>query len=245
MRPMGARAAAPLLLPLLLHLAADEGHALCSSKPSHVQLQFPSRQLSPHMVMPSARLGQFTNSRYAPLRYELVPPTASRVSKGPLRPKQRSCLDNIRMLRDSYDVVVIGGGPVGITAVLRAATIGRTAILVDATPREQFQFTGPTGLFSKALRDAALRLDVSVLRSMGIGDAAIWAQVRELVDLIKKKAGENNADALTLSRVPHLRGKGALDTGDHESNDGLRTVRVTVSARQCELVKAKNVLLCT
>lgn len=65
-----------------------------------------------------------------------------------------------------------------MTAAVRAAALGHSAILVDATPRTQFQFTGPTGLFSKALRDAALRMDVGVLRSMGIGDAAIWSQVR-------------------------------------------------------------------
>ena len=82
------------------------------------------------------------------------------------------------MLKDKYDLVVIGGGPVGVTAALRGAALGSDTILIDATPPRQFQFTGPTGLFSKALRDASLRLDVPVLRSMGIVDHAIWAQVR-------------------------------------------------------------------
>ena len=74
-----------------------------------------------------------------------------------------------------FDLLIIGGGPVGVTAALRAAALGRTAILIDNTPPKQFQFTGPTGLFSKALRDSALRIDVPVLRSMGIVDTAIWA----------------------------------------------------------------------
>ena len=78
-----------------------------------------------------------------------------------------------RMLRSKYDLVVVGGGPVGVTAALRAAALGYNAILIDATPPRQFQFTGPTGLFSKALRDSALRIDVPVLRSMGIVDTAI------------------------------------------------------------------------
>ena len=69
------------------------------------------------------------------------------------------------MLRDCYDVVVIGGGPVGVTAALRAAGQGRTAIVIDATPPAQFQFTGPTGLFSKALRDTAKTLDIESLRA--------------------------------------------------------------------------------
>ena len=80
------------------------------------------------------------------------------------------------MLRDVYDLVVVGGGPVGITAALRGAALGYDTILIDATPPRQFQFTGPTGLYSKALRDSAIRLDVPVLRAMGISDKAIWAQ---------------------------------------------------------------------
>ena len=123
---------------------------------------------------------------------------------------------SISMLKDSYDLVVLGGGPVGITGALRATSLGKSAILVDATPQSQFQFTGPTGLFSKALRDASLRIDVPVLRSMGIGDAAIWAQVRELVDSILRKSGDGNARALSLARIPHLRGFGRLAP----SNDG-------------------------
>ena len=118
------------------------------------------------------------------------------------------------MLKDSYDLVVLGGGPVGITGALRATSLGKSAILVDATPQSQFQFTGPTGLFSKALRDASLRIDVPVLRSMGIGDAAIWAQVRELVDSILRKSGDGNARALSLARIPHLRGFGRLAPSD-------------------------------
>ena len=115
-----------------------------------------------------------------------------------------------KMLRDSYDLVVIGGGPVGVTAALRGASLGYNSILIDATPPRQYQFTGPTGLFSKALRDSALRLDVPVLRSMGISDIAIWAQINEFVQQILRKSGENNMNALSLNRVPHLRGLGSL-----------------------------------
>ena len=51
-----------------------------------------------------------------------------------------------------FDLVVIGGGPVGISAANRAASLGRSAILVDATPPRQFQFTGPTGLVLSSTR---------------------------------------------------------------------------------------------
>ena len=44
---------------------------------------------------------------------------------------------SISMLKDSYDLVVLGGGPVGITGALRATSLGKSAILVDATPQSQ------------------------------------------------------------------------------------------------------------
>ena len=118
------------------------------------------------------------------------------------------------MLKDSYDLVVLGGGPVGITGALRATSLGKSAILVDATPQSQFQFTGPTGLFSA--RCATLRCASTCRCSarMGIGDAAIWAQVRELVDSILRKSGDGNARALSLARIPHLRGFRRLAPSD-------------------------------
>ena len=88
-----------------------------------------------------------------------------------------------------YDLVVVGGGPAGVAGVLRAAVLGRRALLV-ATPGD---FTGepdpdggavvdpflgaPTGLFSKALRDTAKHLDIRSLRSLGVDDDIIWRQV--------------------------------------------------------------------
>eukprot|EP00961_Rhodomonas_salina_P180929 2441920-Rhodomonas_salina.1 len=52
----------------------------------------------------------------------------------------------LSMLRDEYDLVVLGAGPTGLTAALKAANFGRSVLIVDATPKRQVQFTGPTGL---------------------------------------------------------------------------------------------------
>ena len=158
------------------------------------------------------------------------------------------------MLRKNYDLVVIGGGPVGVTAALRAAAQGFTSILIDATPPRQFQFTGPTGLYSKALRDSALRLDVPVLRSMGIVDKAIWTQVKGFTEQIMRKSGDNNMGALMLSRVPHLRGTGKVLSCDDLTDDeetGRCAVEVTFSGCKAGetprsvLLRADNVLLAT
>lgn len=157
-----------------------------------------------------------------------------------------------QMLLSSYDLVVIGGGPVGVTAALRATRLGRSAILIDATPPKQFQFTGPTGLYSKALRDSALRIDVPVLRSMGISDESIWTQILGFINNILRKSGENNMCALEYSRVPHLRGLGKLvaDTGESSSsNNGWRVVEVSFlqqrAKKQQIIVNGAHVLLAT
>jgi len=89
------------------------------------------------------------------------------------------------------------------------------------------------------------------LRKMGIVDTAIWAQVNEFVEQILRKSGDNNMQALSLSRVPHLRGMGSL----HVCADGATTsacsVEVTYSGGkraatgQSITLSSDNVLLAT
>jgi len=83
----------------------------------------------------------------------------------------------LKMLRENYDLIVIGAGPTGLTAALAAAAGGRTCLIVDGTEKGKVQFSGPTGLFSKALRDAAKKIDVRTLREMGLRDETVWKQV--------------------------------------------------------------------
>lgn len=125
-------------------------------------------------------------------------------------PASRSRSGSPRMPQVVYDVAIVGGGPVGLNAALKAASLGKKPVIIDATPGTQVQFTGPTGFFSKALREAAQRIDVKVLRNMGIGDRAIWAQVNEVIQSLMKKSGKNNADALSRLGIPALRGSAKL-----------------------------------
>ena len=78
---------------------------------------------------------------------------------------------------------MVGGGPAGVAGALKGAYLGKRVLLVDkpkAAPAggglDPF-FGGPTGLFSKALRDTAKHLDIATLRAMGVSDAVIWAAV--------------------------------------------------------------------
>ena len=79
-----------------------------------------------------------------------------------------------------YDLIVLGAGPVGVCAACKAATspFHKRVCLVDA-PRasgvlmngeQDLSIGGPTGLFSKALRDTSKRIKVSSLRGMGLRD---------------------------------------------------------------------------
>lgn len=81
---------------------------------------------------------------------------------------------------DKYDLIVVGAGPVGVQAALSAASApyNKKVCLVDA-PRasgmlmdeknnQDLSIGGPTGLFSKALRDTSKRISVTSLRGMGL-----------------------------------------------------------------------------
>lgn len=81
-----------------------------------------------------------------------------------------------------FDLAVIGAGPVGVSAALLAARAphNKKVVLIDA-PRasgalmneatgEDLSIGGPTGLFSKALRDTGKRISVSSLKGMGLRD---------------------------------------------------------------------------
>lgn len=157
-----------------------------------------------------------------------------------LRSTRSGQLRGITMLRKEYDLIVIGAGPTGLTAALSAASCGRSALIIDATPKRQVQFTGPTGLFSKALRDTSKKVDVNVLRNMGMRDTAVWRQVQEMTDEVLKASGISNLKAIQLSSIPHLRGQASFVDNDPTSLN----VKFLDSDRSIQ-VKGKNVLIAT
>ena len=140
-------------------------------------------------------------------------PIAGQVKLGEKRmrsaSKHYSALNSITMAREKgeYDLIVIGGGPVGLTAGQSAAAVGRSTIIIDGTPKTLVQFTGPTGIFSKALRDTAKKIDVLTLRGMGLRDTVIWRQVQDMTfDVLRDNGLKNLRDM----QVPHLRGNASF-----------------------------------
>jgi len=134
---------------------------------------------------------------------------------------------------DCYDLVVIGAGPVGVKAALLAttttsksdsatATPNRRVALIDAplasgalyqksNPTRDLSIGGPTGLFSKALRDSSKRINVESLRGMGLREDSIWNEITSsCVDL----ATWNSEDAvrqLEYAGVDYIQGSASFE----------------------------------
>eukprot|EP00986_Skeletonema_menzelii_P010392 scaffold5067_cov161-Skeletonema_menzelii.AAC.4 len=129
-----------------------------------------------------------------------------------------------------WDLAVIGGGPVGVSAALLAARApyNKKVLLIDA-PRnsgalmdeakgEDLSIGGPTGLFSKALRDTGKRISVSSLKGMGLRDDSVW---NEIVTSCLELAASNARDTvrqLEYAGISYVQGNAAFaDSGGSSS----------------------------
>ena len=92
---------------------------------------------------------------------------------------------NTNKLSQLYDLVVIGGGPAGVAGAIKGAQMGRRVLLIDKPKFDagvlpngiDLFFGGPTGLFSKALRDLAKSTNVGALRAQDMESDVIWKQI--------------------------------------------------------------------
>jgi NAD(P) transhydrogenase len=121
-------------------------------------------------------------------------------------------------LAKPYELVIIGGGPAGVSAAMQAALTSRRCIIVDkpkVPPDESgldISFGGPTGLWSKALRDTAKTVDVRTLRSMGISDSNIWSQIRDSCINLATQNAKYQTKRLELYKVDYLQATADLTT---------------------------------
>lgn len=117
-----------------------------------------------------------------------------------------------RAMPGVYDLAVLGAGPTGVTAVIKAAQLGRRVLLLDDPGTgAKVQVGGPSGLFSKALRDVSKRLNVNTLRSMGMLDPAIWSQSQALCREIALVETQNTVRRLQRAGVPRIQGAASFD----------------------------------
>ncbi|KAL7450626.1 hypothetical protein ACHAWC_002514 [Mediolabrus comicus] len=151
-----------------------------------------------------------------------------------------------------WDLVVIGAGPVGVSAALLAARApyNKKVALID-NPRasgalmneatgEDLSIGGPTGLFSKALRDTGKRISVSSLKGMGLRDDSVW---NEIVTSCVELASSNARDTvrqLEYAGITYITGNAAFaDSG------GSSSLFVTSSDNFITNIQAKKILIAT
>ena len=148
-------------------------------------------------------------------------------------------------LKDEYDFAVLGAGPVGVKAALLAASkYEKKVVLIDAplasgalmSENKDLSIGGPTGLFSKALRDTSKRIRVDSLRGMGLRDDSIWNEiVHACVELASWNANDVQRQLQDAS-VHYVQGLASFVSTDE--------VLVTSTEGASE-IKAKNILIAT
>jgi len=156
-------------------------------------------------------------------------------------------------LLKKYDLVVIGGGPAGVAGALKAAQLGKRVLIVDkpkAAPVGgglDFGFGGPTGLFSKALRDVGKSLDIDSMRAMGLDQDVIWNQVRNNCLRLAGNNANNVCEVISSFRIGYLQGEAALSVlTKYAEQEGQHALTVTQHADGEQInITTRKVLLCT
>jgi dihydrolipoamide dehydrogenase len=146
------------------------------------------------------------------------------------------------MKTTEFDVVVVGGGPAGYVAAIRAAQLGLKAACVD----ENLQFGGTclrVGCIpSKALLESS-HLYLEAQKGMASHGIQVSGVQLDLAAMMKRK--EQIVQTLTggidllfkKNQVAAYRGRGAIE--------GVGAVRVSLTGGETELLKAKHILLAT
>lgn len=163
-----------------------------------------------------------------------------------------SSLFMISNKNDRYDLAVVGAGAVGATAAIAAAQapFSKRVVLIDAPAAsgklmneetgEDLSLGGPTGLFSKALRDTSKRIKVSTLRGMGLREDSVWNEIiSNCVDLASSNA-QDILRQLEMVGVEYKRGFASFpDSG------GTNSLIVTKEDGSITTVFADKILLAT
>mmetsp|Transcript_28482 Transcript_28482/g.43060 ORF Transcript_28482/g.43060 Transcript_28482/m.43060 type:complete len:605 (-) Transcript_28482:2105-3919(-) len=149
---------------------------------------------------------------------------------------------------NEYDLAIIGAGPVGVQSALDAASspYNKKVCLIDA-PRasgmlmngeEDLSIGGPTGLFSKALRDTSKSISVEALRGMGLREKSVWNEIiSNCIDLASANAYDVKRQ-LEFAGVTMIEGLASFpDSG------GTQSLFVTKKDLSVQTIPAKNVLI--
>jgi NAD(P) transhydrogenase len=156
-------------------------------------------------------------------------------------------------LNEKYDLIVVGGGPAGVAGALKGAYLGKRVLIVDKPKKgtcperglDPF-FAGPTGLFSKALRDAGKTFEVNGLSGLGLSRDVIFHQVRTSCLGLATNNAITSLQLLERFKVDYLQGEATLGSiFDGDSGDKVVFVRLHANPLKSMTVRSDKVLLCT
>ena len=146
-----------------------------------------------------------------------------------------------------YDVAVVGGGPAGYTAAIRAAQFGLKVALVEARPK-----LGGTCLHVGCIPTKALLFNAELWDHLkhadeygiaGIGAPQLdWAAVLRRKDAIITKHVKGLEFLMKKQKITVVAGRGKL-TGS--AKDGVHTIALAAEGGAASEVKARNVILAT
>lgn len=144
-----------------------------------------------------------------------------------------------------YDVAIIGSGPAGYTAAIRAGQLGLKAALIEKDP-----YLGGTCLHVGCIPTKALLFNAEVFDhvkegvELGLENTAgvtlNWGAIQKRKQGIVDKHAKGLVFLMKKNKVDVVRGYGKL-TGP--AKDGIHTV--ALEGGELESIKAKNVILCT
>ncbi len=150
------------------------------------------------------------------------------------------------MAETIYDLAVIGGGPAGYTAAIRAAQYGLKVALIEKTPK-----LGGTCLHVGCIPTKALLFHAEIWDHLkhareygidGVGDVKLnWASIQKRKQGIIDKHAKGLDFLMRKNKITTLAGFGKL-TGPAKA--GVHTVEVTADGA-AKTVQAKNVILAT
>ena len=140
----------------------------------------------------------------------------------------------------TYDLIVIGGGPGGYVAAIRAAQLGMNAAVVEREPQLGGTCLRVGCIPSKALLESSHKFEVA-RHELGVHGIQVGGVALDLATMMKRKADvvgtlAKGIDALLAkNKVARLRGTGRLA--------GAGKVEVTVADGGVTAVEATRIIL--